>query len=137
MHLLNIEPQTVFQSLSDPTRLRILRLLAITKSEACLCDIAESLDEPEYKLSRHLKVLRQAGLLAAEKEGRWIYHKTLNSSQHLKSLFSFICQIPDTHGQFQQDLKLFTKRKKIFSGGRCKTESKVLKNKVSKKKVSV
>ena len=121
MHLLNVEAETVFQSLSDLTRLRILRVLAQSQSEACLCDLSESLQEPEYKLSRHLKVLRQAGLLSAEKEGRWIYHKTIVKSRQLKSLYSFICKLPDTHGQFKSDMKLFEKRKKTLKGSRCRT----------------
>ena len=63
MHSINIKPQEIFQALADPTRIRIVHLLAHTGEEACLCELVDSLMEPQYKLSRHLKILRQAGLL--------------------------------------------------------------------------
>ena len=69
MHVVNVKPEVVFQGLADPTRIRVLRVLAASRAEACLCELVDSLLEPQYKLSRHLKVLRQVGLLAAEKEG--------------------------------------------------------------------
>lgn len=75
MHSINIKPSEIFQALADPTRIRIVRLLAETREEACLCELVDSILEPQYKLSRHVKVLRQAGLLTAEKEGRWVYHR--------------------------------------------------------------
>ena len=69
MHVVKIPIEDVFQALSDSTRLRIVRLMAVTNEEACLCELVDSLLEPQYKLSRHLKILRQAGLLDSEKEG--------------------------------------------------------------------
>ena len=75
MHVIAINPETLFQALSDNTRLRIIRLLATANQEICLCELADALLEPQYKLSRHLKVLRQAGLLTSQKEGRWVYHR--------------------------------------------------------------
>jgi ArsR family transcriptional regulator len=75
MHTINVKPQDIFQALADPIRIRIIRLLAQTGEETCLCELVDSLLEPQYKLSRHVKILRQAGLLSAEKEGRWIYHR--------------------------------------------------------------
>ena len=53
----------------------MVRLLAVTKEELCLCEMVDSLLEPQYKLSRHLKILKQSGLLTAQKEGRWVYHR--------------------------------------------------------------
>ena len=68
-------PMECCRALGDGTRLRLVRLLAVSKEEACLCEFQASLQEPGYKLSRHLKILRDAGLLQAEKEGRWVYLK--------------------------------------------------------------
>src|SRR4051812_25059008 len=75
MHVITVKAQDLFQSLADFTRVRIIYLLAKTDEEACLCELSDALEEPEYKLSRHVKILRQAGLLSAMKEGRWIYHR--------------------------------------------------------------
>ena len=121
MHVIIIEPGAIFQALSDSTRIRIVRLLASTKDEACLCELAESLDEPEYKLSRHVKLLRQAGLISSEKEGRWIYHRLIKSSPQIGLLHKFIRELPDDYKQFRSDYKRFEKRKKIRTGNRCRT----------------
>ncbi len=61
MHVTNITPETVFQALAEGTRLRLLRLLTTTGEEACLCEFVDSLCEPEYNLSRHLKMLAASG----------------------------------------------------------------------------
>ena len=70
MHLITVKPEEVFQALADRTRIRIMRLLVDTGEEICLCELVDSLQELQYKLSRHLKTLRQAGLLSAIKDGR-------------------------------------------------------------------
>jgi hypothetical protein len=76
MYKVNIEPTEIFKALSDPTRLRILRVLvSMPNEEACLCDLTDALSEPEANISRHLKTLRNSGLLMAEKEGRMVYHR--------------------------------------------------------------
>ncbi|MGE4132558.1 MAG: ArsR/SmtB family transcription factor [Bdellovibrionales bacterium] len=123
MHVINVAPETVFQALSDSTRIRIVRLLAEGNEEACLCEIADSLDEPQYKLSRHLKVLRQSGLLSASKEGRWVYHCLVQGSPFFDSLISSIRALSDQDKMFSTDQKKFRKRIPQRDGGRCRTES--------------
>lgn len=123
MHVVTVKPESLFQALSDATRIRIVRLLAVSGDEVCLCDLADTLLEPEYKLSRHLKVLRQAGLLDAEKDGKWVYHRLIFSSTHLKSLYRYIKDIPDSEKSFTADLKRFEKRKRARQGLRCRTNA--------------
>lgn len=98
---------SVFQALADATRLRILRLLVVSRGEACLCDLSASLLEPDYKLSRHIKILREAGLVSAEKEGRWVYHSALKNSRELKSLYAYVALLPDDSKYFLNDLARF------------------------------
>jgi ArsR family transcriptional regulator len=62
-------------ALADPIRLRILDLLGSNGS--CVCDLREEMDIAPNLLSYHLRVLREAGLVAATPRGRWIdYHLT-------------------------------------------------------------
>lgn len=61
-----------FQALSDPIRLRILGLLA--DGERCVCDLMSELDAAQSRLSFHLRVLKDAGLVASRREGQWIYY---------------------------------------------------------------
>lgn len=61
--------------LADPTRLRLLSLIA-TAGEACAaCDLVDPLGVSQPTVSHHLKVLREAGLVASEKRGRWVYYR--------------------------------------------------------------
>lgn len=68
---------TAFKALGDPTRLRILAVLA--DGTHCVCEIQEVVDVPGNLLSHHLKVLREAGLIEGAKRGRWIDY-TLNAA---------------------------------------------------------
>ena len=67
---------TVFHALSDRTRLSILQRLRF--GERCVCDLTDALDAAQSRLSFHLKVLKEAGLVTDRREGRWTYY-TLNS----------------------------------------------------------
>jgi ArsR family transcriptional regulator len=59
---------------SDPTRLRLLSLIA-AKGEACAaCDLVGDLDVSQPTVSHHLKVLRESGLVDSERRGRWVYY---------------------------------------------------------------
>jgi ArsR family transcriptional regulator len=64
----------LFKALSDPTRLRLAVLLA-RHGEVCVCVMAEALDEPDFKISRHLRVLRSAGIVEARREGTWMHYR--------------------------------------------------------------
>src|ERR687893_2829429 len=65
----------LFHALSDETRLSILQRLRF--GERCVCDMTDALDAAQSRLSFHLKVLKDAGLVTDRREGRWMYY-TLN-----------------------------------------------------------
>ena len=60
-------------ALSDETRVFILRFLDI-HGPLCVCDLQASLDMIQSRLSRHLKILKEAGFLSIKKEGTWSYY---------------------------------------------------------------
>ena len=120
MHAVNIQPELVFQALDDPIRIRVVRVLAVGRDEACLCELVDSLLEPQYKLSRHLKQLRQVGLLSAEKDGRFVYHRLVMRHAHLKRLYAAIRALPDSAATFASDLRRFTERLRLREAGRCR-----------------
>lgn len=62
----------VFHALSDETRLEVLDLLR--DGELCVCDLQTMLNAAQSRLSFHLRVLRDAGLVTDRKEGRWSYY---------------------------------------------------------------
>jgi ArsR family transcriptional regulator, arsenate/arsenite/antimonite-responsive transcriptional repressor len=63
----------VLKAAADPTRLRVLDLLA-DGSEHCHCELEETLEVPANRLSFHLKVLRDAGLVDTRRHGRWVHY---------------------------------------------------------------
>jgi len=65
--------ETLFKSLGDATRLRILGLLLT--GEVCVCDIHESLKIPQPKASRHLAYLRRSGLVETRRDGLWVHYR--------------------------------------------------------------
>jgi ArsR family transcriptional regulator len=62
----------LFHALSDETRLGVLEMLR--GGERCVCELQDELDAAQSRLSFHLKVLREAGLVRDRKEGRWSYY---------------------------------------------------------------
>ena len=61
-----------FHALADEARVQIVELLS--HKERCVCELEEVLGIAQSRLSFHLKVLKDAGLLADRKEGRWMYY---------------------------------------------------------------
>jgi ArsR family transcriptional regulator len=64
----------LFRTLSDPTRLRLLLLLA-SEGELCVCELTHALGEIQPKISRHLAMLREAGIVLDRREGLWIHYR--------------------------------------------------------------
>jgi ArsR family transcriptional regulator len=61
-----------FHALSDETRLHVIELLA--DGERCVCDLQDAVGAAQSRLSFHLKVLRDAGLVNDRPQGRWVYY---------------------------------------------------------------
>lgn len=66
-------------ALSDENRLRAL--LALRAGELCLCQITELLELASSTVSKHLSVLKQAGLVESRKEARWMYYRLVGDEQ--------------------------------------------------------
>ncbi|MCY3770729.1 MAG: metalloregulator ArsR/SmtB family transcription factor [Gemmatimonadetes bacterium] len=93
----------VFKACSDATRLRILFLL--TERELCVCEIMAVLDMPQSKISRHLSVLKQYGLLTDRRDGVWIYYALAkDSSIALKYVSVYLVSARQVHERVLADL---------------------------------
>ena len=62
----------LFHALSDETRLRILERLR--RGERCVCELTDALDAAQSRLSFHLRILREAGLVTDRRDGRWTHY---------------------------------------------------------------
>jgi ArsR family transcriptional regulator len=67
------QARALLRALAEPLRLQVIE--ALGSGERCVCDLTTDLDLAQSKLSFHLKVLKEAGLIRARQEGRWIYYR--------------------------------------------------------------
>jgi ArsR family transcriptional regulator, arsenate/arsenite/antimonite-responsive transcriptional repressor len=77
----NGEPAFLFKALADPTRLRLLNLLAC--GETCVCELTDTLRVVQPKVSRHLAYLKCAGLVEARRNGKWMHYRWANHGDPL------------------------------------------------------
>ncbi|MGK5671701.1 ArsR/SmtB family transcription factor [Micromonospora sp. URMC 106] len=65
-----------FKALGDPVRLQLMSMIASAEDgEACVCDLTPAFDLSGPTISHHLKTLREAGLVDAERRGTWVYYR--------------------------------------------------------------
>lgn len=69
-----MSPTTLFKSLADDTRVKIT-MLVVGEGELCVCELTAALDLSQPKISRHLALLRSAGLLMDRRQGQWVYYR--------------------------------------------------------------
>lgn len=108
-----------FKALSDPTRLRIVHLLlSAGETPLCVCEFVDALSEPQYNVSKHLRVLKQKGLLSETKDGRWVYYSIRQSNApFFDLLYQAISAI--SHDILQADKQRLSERIKLRIDGKC------------------
>lgn len=72
----------IFKALSDPNRVRILKLLE--KKPICVCEFPTLLNIAVSTVSKHLSILRDAGLITDRKTGKWVIYSLNTNSQNLQ-----------------------------------------------------
>jgi ArsR family transcriptional regulator len=70
----SLSPLSLFKCLADETRLSMAALIS-TEIELCVCELTAALELSQPKISRHLAQMRDCGLLAARREGQWVYYQ--------------------------------------------------------------
>ncbi|MEB3263714.1 MAG: metalloregulator ArsR/SmtB family transcription factor [Synechococcus sp.] len=81
--------QRCLRALADPIRLQVVQ--ALQQGERCVCDLTGELDLAQSRLSFHLKVLKEAGLIGARQEGRWVYYRLQPSA--LQALSTWLAEL--------------------------------------------
>lgn len=87
-----------YMALADKTRLRLLNLMR--SGEVCVCFFTEVLGESQPKISRHLAYLRNAGLVEARRDGKWMHYSIVwpddaGSRQALQSTLDWLAERDD------------------------------------------
>lgn len=71
----------IFKALGDPTRVRLLSLIAATEDrEACVCELTDPVGLSQPTVSHHLKQLVEANLLTREQRGKWSYYRVVDQT---------------------------------------------------------
>lgn len=70
----NMDQVQFFKCLADETRLNLVLLIA-QYQELCVCDLTEKLQLSQPKISRHLALLRNQGILQDRRKGQWVYYR--------------------------------------------------------------
>lgn len=113
------KPFAIFKALGDEIRLRLVNLLLQTGKELCVCEMVDALALPQYQISKHLTILKNAGLLLARRKGTWVYYRLdREESPLLRDLFKVLRR--HLHEQtFSEDAEKLTQRLALREAGRC------------------
>jgi ArsR family transcriptional regulator len=105
----------LFKALGDPNRIRIMKMVSVR--ELCLCELREILGLSNSTVSKHLTILRDAGLLLDSKEGKWVNFRVNADAdqQVIRSVISLIGESFNDDDAVRADLKRIrtVDRKKI------------------------
>ncbi len=99
------ESVRAFKALSDPNRLRIVKMLG--ERELCVCEIREVLGLSTSTVSKHLTILRDAGLILDTKDGKWVNFR-LNlkaDSPHVRAVLGLMAKSYDDDEAVREDRK--------------------------------
>lgn len=81
----------VMKALSDPSRVKVVRMLE--RREMCACEIVDLLGLAQPTVSRHLRVLQDAGLILGRKEGVWVHYR-LNEAPDSPCVATLLAHLP-------------------------------------------
>ena len=113
-----MEKAKLLRSIADEIRLRILNLLMSAKTPLCVCELVDALKLPQYLVSRHLMILKNAGLVKAEKQGTWAYHFVDLSRKEHQVIFTFLKAFLRER-IFDEDRREIEKRLLLREDGKC------------------
>lgn len=108
----------IFKALGDETRLRLVNLFLQTDDDLCVCEMVDTLELPQYQISKHLTILKNAGLLRASREGTWVYYRLdREDSPLLRDLFKVLGR--HLSQVFTSDASKLLRRLALREEGRC------------------
>lgn len=114
---------TIFKALADGTRLRVLKLLG--RGELCVCEIAAALALEQSRLSFHLRILKQAGIVIDRRQERWILYRLNEEDLFIRFLLMAISEkmSPEQARKDQERLRAFGRAGRPCAGNGKKVKS--------------
>ncbi len=114
-----IETVEIFKALGDETRLRLVNLFLQTKDDLCVCEMVDALGLPQYQISKHLTILKNAGLLRGSREGTWVYYRLDGESSSFLRDFLKVLSRHLKQQTFVDDASKLLQRLALRQNGQC------------------
>ena len=92
-------------------------MVAAKDNGLCNCECVDALEEPQPNVSRHLKILTQAGLLQERREGRWVYYSLTTDEPAVVALAAVVASLKDP--LLREDMRRLRERLAIRQEGKC------------------
>lgn len=106
----------MLKAAGEKTRLKIIRLLMEAESPLCVCEIMDCLGESQTNISKHLKVLKYAGLIKESRKGKWVmYSLSPCKEKFMKFLLNTIENIPPAN--FKKEIRCLNQRMSLRKDG--------------------
>jgi ArsR family transcriptional regulator, arsenate/arsenite/antimonite-responsive transcriptional repressor len=119
MNVALTESENLFGALGDRLRLRLACCLLTVKEGLCVCELVDSLKVSQPNASRHLKLMKSAGLVEEDRNGRWVYYRLKDADhsffKNIRCCIETVCCCQD----MQDDLRRLRSRLKLRRGGKC------------------
>jgi ArsR family transcriptional regulator, arsenate/arsenite/antimonite-responsive transcriptional repressor len=108
----------VAKAFADPSRVRIIA--ALRDGELCVCELCDALGATQSTLSTHLQVIREADLVSARRQGKWMYYAIAPQARPLvRSLFQFFSKSLQADPALRRDEKELSRRLALRTEGSC------------------
>ena len=103
----------IFKALSDDTRLRVIKLLE--ERELCVCELMQVLKMSQPRISRHMGVLKNAGLVDDRREGKWVHYSLKKEARRkeVKVLIGVMSVMANDEAVIKTDKKNLKKTKRL------------------------
>ena len=113
----------VVSALSDPSRLRLL--LSLCGRELCVCNLVEFIGLADSTVSKHMSILREAGLVESRKKGRWVYYRLADqdASPLARRILDLACDSLSQDRMVVADGERVIKMRSKEDGTRCQPDA--------------
>lgn len=95
-----VKAAQVLKLLGDKTRLTIISVLH--KQECCVCELVELFEMSQPSISQHLRKLKDAGLVAEERKGQWIYYSLNQSNEYYSLIENILVHVHDQNENYKK-----------------------------------
>jgi len=111
------------RALADENRVRVL--LALEGRELCVCQIIELLGLAPSTVSKHMSILKQARLVEARKDGRWMYYRLAgkDAPREVRDAIAWVCRSVSASRKIREDAKRLKKILKLDPEKLCRAQS--------------